>query len=70
MIEMIPVDSSNIESIGWDEVDEELFITFNSGSTYVYSEVPKEVFDSMMNAESKGKFFHANIKGKYSYDKV
>jgi len=67
-MKMIPVESSNIASIGWENM--ELYITFNFGATYVYYDVPEEVFEEMLDAPSKGKYFHANIKGKYDYDKA
>lgn len=68
MPEMTPVDSSNIAAIGW--ADNELYIEFNSGSTYVYADVPESTFERMMDADSQGKFFHANIRGQYDYDQV
>lgn len=67
-MKMIPVESSNIQSIGWEDM--ELYITFNSAITYVYYDVPEEVFEEMLDAPSQGKYFHANIKGKYDYDKA
>jgi len=67
-MEMIKVESSNIESVGW--LNGELYIAFNSGTTYVYFDVPEKVFKDMLDAPSQGKFFHANIRGKYDYDKA
>ena len=67
-MERIPVESSNMMSIGWDNGI--LEIEFKGNKVYQYFGVPKEVYTSMMLAESAGKFFHANIKGKYSYDSV
>ena len=60
--EMIPVASSQIESIGFDAEDEAMFIKFPSGGLYRYDGVPQEVFDALAAAESKGSFFYRNIK--------
>lgn len=62
------VNSSNIDAIGYE--NELLVIRFLTGSVYIYSGVPKEVFDALSAAESKGKFLNLEIKGKYSYYKL
>ena len=43
---------------------------FKSGTTYHYSDVPKEVHDDLMKAESKGKFLNTDVKGKFEFTKV
>lgn len=62
--------SGMIKSIGYDDVEKLLTLEFNSGGSYQYSDVPKEVFDGLLNAESAGKYFHAIIKGKYDSEKI
>jgi hypothetical protein len=37
---MIPVSSSNIESIGYDEQNGQVYVRFLNGSLYVYKGVP------------------------------
>jgi hypothetical protein len=64
------VDSSNIASIGHDTESETLEIEFNNGSIYQYFDVPEQVYDDMMMADSKGRFLHLNIKGNFRYSKV
>ncbi len=73
-IEMIPCDSSQIESFGYDADTMTLAIRFpgrgaTPGSVYHYAEVPAHVFEAMSEAESKGKFFGSNIRGHYQYEK-
>jgi len=58
-----PVESSNIASIGYDPVTSTLEIEFHSGARYQYFAVPQEIYDGLMNAPSKGAFFHQFIKG-------
>lgn len=69
MPEMIYVDSSNVEAIGYDDATQELHVRFLSGGYYVYSEVPRHVFDDLMSAPSKGSFLNREIKGVYHYTK-
>lgn len=47
-----------------------LTITFNSGATYEYFDVPTEVIDGITQADSLGKYFDKNIKGIYNYRRV
>lgn len=69
MPEMTFVDSSNIESIGYDDDTLELHVQFLSGGLYVYGDVPREIFDDLLNAPSKGSFLNREIKGVYQYAK-
>lgn len=61
--------SSMITSYGYDEAEKVLQLTFTKGGTYDYQDVPKEVYDGMVEAESIGKYFLANIKDKYEFEK-
>lgn len=67
---MIPVASSNIAAVGYDYDGSILRINFNSGWTYDYYNVPASVYESLMNAPSKGSYHAYNIKNVYPYAKV
>ena len=69
-MERIPVQSSNLASVGYDPSTQTLEIEFNSGGIYQYYGVPEFVNDSLMSAASKGSYFSQNIKNAYSYAKV
>jgi hypothetical protein len=69
MPEMVYVDSSNIEAIGYDEGVSELHVWFLSGGCYVYHDVPLGIFDDFMCAPSKGSFLNREIKGVYQFSK-
>lgn len=66
-MEMIKVVSSNVVAVGYQGND--LYVDYKSGS-YLYKDVPKKVYDGLVNAESKGKYMHANVKGKYEYLRI
>jgi hypothetical protein len=71
MPDMIFVDSSNIEAIGYDSATRELHVRFlKSGDTYVYYEVEDWMFEDFQRADSKGVFFNTNIKDKYHFGKL
>jgi hypothetical protein len=66
-----PVSSSNLTSVGYDPEKMILEIEFKSGSIYQYFNVPESEHNGLMNAESHGKYFNANIKkGGYSYTQL
>ncbi len=66
MPEMIFVDSSNIEAIGYDTGALELHVRFlRSGETYVYYGVEAWRHQELMQADSKGVYVNANIKPNY-----
>ncbi len=68
-MERTPVTSSNISSIGYDADSQVLEIEFNSGAVYEYSGVPAGEHAGLMNADSKGTYFNANIKNRYPFSK-
>lgn len=71
MVDMIAVDSSMIRAVGYDEETRCLYVEFNNRDMYKYSEVELRIFNSMMTAESIGKYFDANIKKKdYKFTKI
>ena len=58
----IPVVSSMIRSVGYDEPASFLEIEFRSGKLYRYDDVPQEVYLELMSASSKGRYFEMHIK--------
>lgn len=63
----IDVYSSNIERIAYDEKQKELLVAFNKGIEYFYVNVPKKLYEEMLNSSSKGKYLNEKIKGSYGY---
>lgn len=61
------VTSSTVESVGYDDESSTLEIAFHNGSIYQYFDVPRAVYDMMLQAESPGGFLHEQIRGMYRY---
>ena len=61
------VESSVIGAVGHSRV---LEILFESGRVYQYYDVPENIYQEMLTSESKGKYFNANIRGKYPYQEI
>jgi hypothetical protein len=71
MPEMIFVDSSNIEAIGYDAGALELHVRFlKTGITYVYYGVEEWRYQELMQTDSKGQYLNANIKPNYQFAKL
>jgi hypothetical protein len=59
----MPVESSSIDSVGYER--NVLEVRFRNGGLYQYLDVPEQAVVSLMRAESKGRFFNQQIRGRY-----
>lgn len=64
------VSSSSLRSVGYDESINLLEIEFCSNRIYQYSNVPVHIYCDLMRATSKGKYFHAHIRGRFRDEQV
>ncbi|MCZ2840064.1 KTSC domain-containing protein [Modestobacter sp. VKM Ac-2985] len=64
------VQSSNIATVGYDEEQQLLELVFRDGRVYHFLEVPPERVLSLLRAESKGRFFNAEIKPNFGHRAV
>lgn len=65
--------SETISLVGYDDETETMEVQFRTkgGSlSYRYAQVPKSVAEALVKAESAGTFFHANVKGRYHFEKL
>jgi len=63
-------DSTQVKTIWYNEEEKEMEVLFMANKRYVYSNVPKDVWQRSIAAESIGKFINSEIKGKYEYKLV
>lgn len=64
------IESSFIASIGYDSTASVLEIEFNAGQVWQYYDFPESLWYAFESAGSQGKFFHAEIKGKFNEGQV
>lgn len=64
------VESSAIRAIAYDAGRKRLQVTFVSGEDYAYDRVPPRVHRAFVEAESKGRFFQAQIRDRYPYRRL
>ena len=69
-MQRVLIQSSNLKSVGYDTDKKILEVEFQGGGIYQYDKVSQIVFEEFMTAESKGRYFHANIKNKFAHTRV
>jgi hypothetical protein len=65
----LPVESSSLESVGFDPATNQLEIEFRDGGIYRYA-VPRRIHQELMSADSLGAFFARRIRHHYPGWKV
>jgi hypothetical protein len=64
------VQSSNVASIGYDEMSNTLEVEFQTASIYQYFGVPANIYEQLMEAPSKGQFMNVYVKNAYPFSRV
>lgn len=59
--------SSNIKRVRYDEPKQQMEVTFMSGGQYLYSNVPRIVYEDLITAPSVGSQFYWNIRDNDAY---
>jgi len=65
-MELVKVESSNINAIGYDGG---LIVEYKSGVKYKY-DAPEEIYTQLVESMSKGSFMNQKVKGVYNYTKL
>lgn len=64
-------DSTAFSQIGYSENRQDLVIQFKeSGAYYVYHDVPGDVWDALLAADSRGGYYNREIKGNFDCEKI
>jgi hypothetical protein len=65
------VQSSALEQISYDDVTHTLCATFrNTGRTFIYEEVPQEIYDCLLFADSLGAYFNTHIRDCFPFREI
>ena len=67
-----PGGSRNIAAVRWlhDGTESYLEVAFHSGKTYLYTGVPRTVYEALLAAPSKGTYHARHIKWVYFFRQV
>jgi hypothetical protein len=66
-MELILVESAMISAVAYDDARQDLIVIFNTGQTYVYSDVPRDTYDALLAADSKGTYMQDHIIDHFPY---
>lgn len=69
-MQRIPVESSDIVAIGYDEKTRTLEIEFKESRVYQYYDVEPPIYERFMKADSYGQYFYAFVNGHYRYKRL
>ncbi|WP_341526037.1 KTSC domain-containing protein [Nostoc sp. UHCC 0302] len=69
-IAMLPISSSMASAVGYDDDEQILQVEFQSGAVYQYSGVELDTWEDLQSADSIGRYFNEEIKGRYECDRI
>lgn len=69
-ITLLPVQSSNVRSRGYNEGSQVLAVEFTSGDVWHFPGVPLGLWERFRDAPSPGSFFAHHIKGQFAARKM
>jgi hypothetical protein len=69
-IAMLSVNSSMAASIGYDKNEQILQVEFHNGAVYQYSGVDADTWSDLHDADSVGRYYNHEIKGRYECDRI
>jgi hypothetical protein len=64
-IKRLPVESTALATVGYSKRLRALEIEFRNGAIYRYLDVEPDVYEALINARSKARFYDHNIRGNY-----
>ena len=67
---MTPIDSTAIARVGYDPARQILRLQYTNDRIYDYFDVPPELYEQLLSAESAGEFVNLEIKPNYDYSEI
>ena len=66
----LPLDSRALNAVACFPAERLLYLAFHSGERYRYFEVPPELYQDFLAAESKGTYFGKDIRNHFLYEQL
>jgi hypothetical protein len=63
-------ESTTLATVDYDENLRRLQLEFCSRAVYLYFGIPAAVFEALLDAPSKGRYFNGTIRGRYPYRQI
>lgn len=68
--ELAKKNSTYVHYLGIRRETSQLFLQYNNGTCFMFNAVPPEKLEAATVAESIGKFFHSDLKGKFETEEL
>jgi hypothetical protein len=62
--------STALAAVAYDRDARCLWLEFRHHAVYCYDEVPAAVAEGLLQAASKGSYFHRHIRGRFRYQRI
>ena len=66
----VDLNSTSLQAVTYQHPCAVLELEFRSGAVYRYFGIPKQAFEELLRAESKGGYFNSCIRNRFAYAKV
>jgi KTSC domain len=66
----VELQSTSLTAATYQEHGAVLELEFRSGAIYRYIGVPEPVYQGLLSAESKGRYFNQHIRNRFPYTKI
>jgi len=66
----IAVASTTLSTVAYDADRQLLQLVFRDRTAYRYFDVPAEVYEALMHAQSKGVYFNSSIRGRFAHVRI
>jgi len=69
-VEMVAVESRNISYVGYSEEKKFLVFEFIRGPVYVYDDVPKSTYDTLLSSTAIDDYFNDSVKNSFKNRRI
>ena len=66
----VDLPSTSLKAATYQDQDALLEVEFPSGAIYRYLGVPEPVYQELLTAESKGRYFNQHIRNRFPFAKI
>lgn len=70
MMELQQVESNTLQAVGYDENRQILEVLLKCGKSYHYLEVPKQIYEQLLTADSKSDYIESSVIDSYRQRQV
>ena len=67
LMNTVTVESSSLANVAYDHQREILQVEFRDGAVYQYVDVPFQIYQNLLQADSKGGYFNHHIRRPFSH---